>query len=164
MVKWIQEKPEVITYLRSQYSDKALPDWVSRLEGNVNYRELLRSKGGTVPAVSDGDHGDEDDSQEEEDIAEGILPAQASTIVANDNKLQTPMDTYGQLQTPTNSNLRNPSTEAMAKEPQTPTESKLRTPMEVKVKVVPKRELPPLYYRAVLQGGAPPRRCAASYL
>jgi hypothetical protein len=73
----------------------------------------------------------DDDSVEEEDIAEGMIPAHASTIVATDKKLQTPMDTNGRLQTPTDpyGQLQTP-TEVMAEKPQV-MEPKLRTPTEV---------------------------------
>jgi hypothetical protein len=36
--------------------------------------------------------------------------------------------------------------------------------MEVKIQVVPKRELPPLYYRAVLHGGPAEEMCGAFLL
>jgi hypothetical protein len=40
------------------------------------------------------DHNSMDDDSGDEDVAEGILPTQASTIEANDNKLQTPTGTH----------------------------------------------------------------------
>jgi hypothetical protein len=41
MVDWLQKKPGVIAYLRSQYTPEALPDWVGELEGDDDYREII---------------------------------------------------------------------------------------------------------------------------
>jgi hypothetical protein len=153
MVKWRGSKPEVIAYVSSMYSPEHLPNWVGVIEGDVDYREFLRSKGVELPAMVDDRNSMDDDSvdieSQEKDIAEGMIPAQASTIEGNDTELQTPMDTKGHLRTPTNGNLRNPPMEATDVKLRTPmeaTDDEPRTPMEVKVKEVPKRELPPLYY------------------
>jgi hypothetical protein len=93
----------------------------------------------SMEAVAD-DGSDDRDSME--DVSEGILPPQASTIEANDKKSQTSMDANGHQQTLTYGNVQKPSTEVMAENQQTPTESKSRSPMEVKLQVVPKRDLP----------------------
>jgi hypothetical protein len=113
MVKWIQEKPEVITYLRCLYTDNALPNWVGKLEGNVNYREFLRSKGVEVPATAVDDRDSMDDVADggsdeagsmEDDIAEGILPLQSSTVEANDNEPWEPTGTHRHPPTVTHGN------------------------------------------------------------
>ena len=105
MVGWLQHKPEVIAYIRSQYSPKALPDWVGEIEGDVNYRELLRSKGVTVPYVDDSssmetvaDAAVEDDAMD----VQVCTPLQDSTTGDVDPRLQTPTDTYKHLPTATN--------------------------------------------------------------
>jgi hypothetical protein len=51
MVDWIQRKPEVIAWIRAQYMEECLPDWVGKLEGDVDYRAYLRSKGVVVPIL-----------------------------------------------------------------------------------------------------------------
>jgi hypothetical protein len=40
MVKWIQEKPEVIAYLRTRYYANSLPEWMGVIEGDVDYRSF----------------------------------------------------------------------------------------------------------------------------
>jgi hypothetical protein len=49
MVKWIQEKPEALAYIRSQHTVDALPNWEGKLEGNADYAEILRGAGVSVP-------------------------------------------------------------------------------------------------------------------
>ena len=51
MVEWMQEKPEVIAYLRYLYSDDALPDWVGKFKEEVDYAEMLRREGIELPAM-----------------------------------------------------------------------------------------------------------------
>jgi hypothetical protein len=144
MVDWIRKKPEVIAYLRSVYTSDRLPNWVGVIEGDVNYSEFLRSKGVELPAMVDDRNSmtvDDYDAKEtmEEDIAEGILPVQASTIAATDKRLQTLTDTHGQSRTLTNGNLQNPITEVTAEKPQV-MEPKSQTVTEVTVKEVPKKD------------------------
>jgi hypothetical protein len=45
LVEWMQEKPEVIAYLRSLYTDDALPDWVGTFKEEVDHAEILRKEG-----------------------------------------------------------------------------------------------------------------------
>jgi hypothetical protein len=111
MVDWVQKKPEVITYLRSQYSSDALFEWVGEPEGDVDYGELLRSKGVEVPATTVADSGSMDGTADrdvddngtmeekvtEEDIAEGT-PVQGSTTGDVDPESQAPMGTHGKSQ------------------------------------------------------------------
>jgi hypothetical protein len=98
MVKWIQEKPEVIAYVRGTYTDDALPKWVGRLKGNVNYREFLLSKGVELPAMVDDsgsmDDGSGEDNAEEGDIAEGTIPVQGSTTGDVDPEPQAPTHSH----------------------------------------------------------------------
>ncbi len=68
MVKWLQEKPEVIAWVRSQYTDESLPNWVGRLEGNVNYVEFLKSKGVDVTMEDNADA--VNDTEQGDDVAE----------------------------------------------------------------------------------------------
>lgn len=142
---FIHNKPEVIAWVRSVYTPERIPDWVGVIEGDVDYREFQRSKGVELPAmVDDRSSVDEDsnDSVEDEEVAQGTIPAQPSTRVANKFDQQTPTDTNGNLRTPTNGNIRQPPMEATANEPRTPTEPKLRTPIEVKEQTVPKKDIP----------------------
>ena len=85
------------------YSEEALPDWVGKLEGNVNYRDYLRSKGVDVPAVDDGDDmievaADVDDADvsvdvdDNEDVAKGT-PTQSHAMEANTPEQPAPIDT-----------------------------------------------------------------------
>jgi hypothetical protein len=106
MVDWLQKKPGVIAYLRSQYTPEALPDWVGELEGDDDYREIIRKEGIDVPAldVDDGSSIDDDSSvgdgssmvdsseatDDEENIAQVIIPVQGSTMRDVDPKLQQP--------------------------------------------------------------------------
>jgi hypothetical protein len=113
-VDWVQKKPEVITYLRSQYSSDALFEWVGEPEGDVDYGELLRSKGVEVPATAVADSGSMDGTADrdvddngtmeekvaEEDIAEGT-PVQGSATGDVDPEPQAPMGTHGKSQAPT---------------------------------------------------------------
>jgi hypothetical protein len=102
MVKWIQEKPEVIAYVRGTYTDDALPKWVGRLKGNVNYREFLLSKGVELPAMVDDsgsmDDGSGEDNAEEGDIAQGTIPVQGSAIGDVDPKSPSLTGTHGKSQ------------------------------------------------------------------
>jgi hypothetical protein len=54
------QPPTIITHIRSQLCADALPDWVSVIEGDVDYREFLRSKGVAMPdtAVAGGSMAD----------------------------------------------------------------------------------------------------------
>src|SRR4030042_1109537 len=100
---FLQNNPEVIAWLRCLLTDKALPPRVGRLESNVNYSEFLRSKGVELPAMVDDRDPMADDSEDSldkgEDIAEGIVPAQPSTMVANNFEPRAPTDTHGQPRT-----------------------------------------------------------------
>ncbi len=130
MREWLQSKPEVIAYVRSRYSSESRPDWVGVIEGDVDYREYLKSKGVTVPTVAAGDRGSMDDtaddgsndngSMEDEVVAEGILSAQPSTRVANDNESQAVTDIREPLQTPTRSRSPQAAVEAVVNKPPTP--------------------------------------------
>jgi hypothetical protein len=88
--------------------EAARADWVGELEGDVDYRELMRSKGVTVPDV--------DDSSSMKDVADGGIyaseaegtmegqdvlvgtPVQGSTIGDVDPKSQALFDTQEQSQ------------------------------------------------------------------
>jgi hypothetical protein len=91
---------------------------VGKLEGNIDLREYLLSKGVELPAIEaeeapmDEDAEDlleEDTSMEEkaddEDVYLG-MPVQASTIVANEMNLKPPSSTLGNLREATFGNLR----------------------------------------------------------
>jgi hypothetical protein len=41
----MQEKSEVIAYLRYLYSADALPDWVGKFKEEVDHAEILRKEG-----------------------------------------------------------------------------------------------------------------------
>jgi hypothetical protein len=62
---------------------------VGELEGDVDYRELLRSKGVTVHAVDDSSSMEE--KADEEDVAEGI-PVQGSTTGDVDPEQSAPVN------------------------------------------------------------------------
>jgi hypothetical protein len=49
MVDWLRWKPEVIAWIRAQYREDSIPDWVGELEGDVDYIAYLHSKGVEVP-------------------------------------------------------------------------------------------------------------------
>jgi hypothetical protein len=92
IVYWMQEKPEVIAYLRYLYTDNALPDWVGKFKEDVDYAEILRRAGVEVPAiVDDASASASEDARvsedEEEDVQEGTS-AQGGTMVANDFSAQ----------------------------------------------------------------------------
>jgi hypothetical protein len=126
MVRLIHNKPEVIAYVRSVYSPDRLPNWVGVIEGNINYREFLKSKGVTLPSMVDDsvsmDDVSNDDESQGEDIAEGMMPAQASTRVATDNETQTPMNTHEQTRTPIHGHTQQTDTEDTDNETRTDTE------------------------------------------
>jgi len=87
----MQEKPEVIAYLRYLHSDDALPDWVGKLKDKVDYAEILRKEGIELPAIVDDASmsvSEDDDrvnveEEDTEDVQEGT-PVQASVIGATD--------------------------------------------------------------------------------
>ncbi|MCX6655759.1 MAG: hypothetical protein NTY03_11685 [Candidatus Bathyarchaeota archaeon] len=92
-------------YVSSHYSPEALPDWVGKLEGDVYYKELLRSAGVTLTAVDNGGSMDDvadgvnDASEAEEDTMEGqnvqvVTPVQGSTIGDVDPEPSTPMRSH----------------------------------------------------------------------
>jgi carbamoylphosphate synthase large subunit len=109
IIRWMQEKPEVITYLMYLYSPDALPDWVGKFKVKVDYAEILRNEGIELPAMVDDASASEDDDRvnaEEEDagdVQEGT-PAQASTIGATNFSTQT--DAEGRGATETNARRR----------------------------------------------------------
>ena len=90
-----------MVYLRSLYTDNALPDWVGKFKDKVDYAEILRREGIELPTMYDDASVDEDDVTEEEadngDIQEGT-PVQANAMVANDFETQPDTDTHGQTQ------------------------------------------------------------------
>ena len=49
MVDWLRWKPEVIAWIRAQYREDCIPDWVGELEGDVDYIAYLHSKGIEIP-------------------------------------------------------------------------------------------------------------------
>ena len=102
----MREKTEVIAYVRSLYTDSALPDWVGKFKDKVDYAEILRKEGIELPAMNDDASADEDVITEEElnikDVQDGT-PVQASAMVANDFEPQTPTSTHEQSSTPTHS-------------------------------------------------------------
>jgi hypothetical protein len=53
IVWWMQEKPEVIAYLKYLYSDNELPNWVGKFKDKVDYAEILLREGIELPAMDD---------------------------------------------------------------------------------------------------------------
>jgi hypothetical protein len=97
MVRYMQSKPEVIAFIRAQYSPDSIPAWVGDLEGTTDYRGYLHSVGITLPDEAPvsppgkmgdvgGDHGDESDSEVES-------PTQALTLDANHIESEAPRGT-----------------------------------------------------------------------
>ena len=65
----------------------------------------MRQAGIDVPYIDDNSIAeDNDDSQGDEDVAEGVVPSQPSTMVANNSEQPSPMGTNGKQWASTNGN------------------------------------------------------------
>ena len=138
--------PRSLPTFRYLYSADALPNWAGKLEGNIDLREYLLSKGVELQAIEaeeapmDEDAEDlleEDTSMEEkaddEDIQDGT-PVQASTMVANGKNLKPLSGTLGNLQGAT---FGKPSVRVRT------TFRNLRKDLQKRPLEQPKAELPP---------------------
>jgi hypothetical protein len=134
-------------YVRSQYFADALPDWVGELEEGVDYRELLRNAGVSVPvddtmelSVADPVADDSgEDNTEEEDVAQGTIPVQGSATGDVDPESETHSDTQEQSSTPI-SNHQQQHTET---ETHSDTQMHTETPSNMQTQTQRKAELPP---------------------
>ena len=123
MVEYLRIRPEVIAWVRAQYTPDRIPKWVGDFDNTKDYRGYLHSIGVALPdekgndaslidRVGD-DHGVGDVGDEgEEEIAEEKLTKQPSTSVANHTYLDTPKSPNTPQPTPTkDTNLPNPRKE-----------------------------------------------------
>jgi hypothetical protein len=88
MAKWMQSKPEAAAWLRLQYDDGDIPDWVGKFKDENDYAAFLTGKGVPLPdgfnsgsmdeSDPDPDSGS-DDNPEDADIGE-VTPVQEHTV------------------------------------------------------------------------------------
>jgi hypothetical protein len=124
----MQNKPEATTWVRAQYNEESLPDWIGRLEGDVDYEAILKQAG--VELSYSSDHGvnvrdvnvHDDESDNDSDIAEGVPPTHPRTTVANHTLTQTDMSRHKQTRTDSNRHKQSTHMEETRKETQTDTE------------------------------------------